>query len=273
MPSGACLGSVVLPALREARVANRRCRVPSDTLWRALRCLGPGCPPRPSCSSITRAPPARPLKARRCGSSEVCFFNRHLATCGPWRGSIYPPAKLRDAHREPRRPPALRRPSRPGERVVWSPGSATCTGCTRLRGEIRAAEFLKVAGKPRVLATLLSRAVLSGLAEDFRPPRGPQRMRMCACHSALCANHVLHEDFRRGQSAASLAEGRRGPPRGSSLRISERAPPSRADAGRPAVSRTNSACSWWSTKWAAAWARSICWPVHRSGDCSSIAPG
>ena len=62
-----------------------------------------------------------------------------------------------------------------------------------LRGEIRPAEFLKVA-EATGLATMLSRAVLAGLNEDFATlaPAGAADVRIS--FGAL-RHHVLHEDF------------------------------------------------------------------------------
>ena len=62
-----------------------------------------------------------------------------------------------------------------------------------LRGEIRPAEFLKVA-EATGLATMLSRAVLAGLNEDFATlaPAGGADVRIS--FGAL-RHHVLHEDF------------------------------------------------------------------------------
>src|SRR5437879_6491560 len=108
---------------------------------------------------------AAATEARRCGSSAVCFFTDTLRLRSLARLDIA--QELRDAiaNRDIRLRYVGRHDLESGRLVTW-------VGYLRwlhpLRGEIRAAEFLKVA-ETTGLATTLSRAVLGGLGEDFAP--------------------------------------------------------------------------------------------------------
>jgi EAL domain-containing protein (putative c-di-GMP-specific phosphodiesterase class I)/GGDEF domain-containing protein len=129
-------------------------------------------------------------EARRSGASEVRFFTDTLRLKSLARLDIA--RELRDAiaNRDIR----LRYV---GRHELSSKRLVTWVGYLRwlhpLRGEIRPAEFLKVA-EATGLATNLSRAMLAGLNEDF--PRltaladAPVRVSFGALR-----HHVLHEDF------------------------------------------------------------------------------
>jgi two-component system CheB/CheR fusion protein len=127
-------------------------------------------------------------EARRSGASEVRFFTDTLRLKSLARLDIA--RELRDAiaNRDIR----LRYV---GRHELASKRLVTWVGYLRwlhpLRGEIRPAEFLRVA-EATGLATSLSRAVLAGLNEDFASLAADAHVRVS--FGAL-RHHVLHEDF------------------------------------------------------------------------------
>ena len=159
---------------------------------------------------------AAATEARRCGSSEVCFFTDTLRLRSLARLDIA--RELRDAieNRDIRLHYVGRHDLASGRLVAW-------VGYLHwqhpLRGEIRAAEFLKVA-ETTGLATLLSRAVLTGLREDFAVLAATADADVRLSFGAL-RHHVLHEDF-AADIGRFLAEGAV-PAARLELRIAERA--------------------------------------------------
>jgi len=155
-------------------------------------------------------------EARRCGSSEVCFFTDTLRLRSLARLDIA--RELRDAiaNRDIRLRYVGRHDLASGRLVTW-------VGYLRwlhpLRGEIRAAEFLKVA-ETTGLATTLSRAVLGSLGEDFARLSAAADADVRLSFGAL-RHHVLHEDF-AADIGRLLAEGAV-PAERLELRVSERA--------------------------------------------------
>jgi EAL domain-containing protein (putative c-di-GMP-specific phosphodiesterase class I)/GGDEF domain-containing protein len=159
---------------------------------------------------------AAATEARRCGSSEVCFFTDTLRLRSLARLDIA--RELRDAieNRDIRLRYVGRHDLASGRLVAW-------VGYLHwqhpLRGEIRAAEFLRVA-ETTGLATTLSRAVLGGLKEDFAALAAAADADVRLSFGAL-RHHVLHEDF-AADIGRFLAEG--AVPAGRlELRISEHA--------------------------------------------------
>src|SRR6267378_439745 len=144
---------------------------------------------------------AAATEARRGGSSEVCFFTDTLRLRSLARLDIA--RELRDAiaNRDIRLRYVGRHDLASGRLVTW-------VGYLRwlhpLRGEIRAAEFLKVA-ETTGLATTLSRAVLGGLGEDFARLAAAADADVRLSFGAL-RHHVLHEDF-AADIGRFLAEG------------------------------------------------------------------
>jgi EAL domain-containing protein (putative c-di-GMP-specific phosphodiesterase class I)/GGDEF domain-containing protein len=154
--------------------------------------------------------------ARRCGSSELCFFTDTLRLRSLARLDIA--RELRDAiaNRDIRLHYVGRHDLASGRLVAW-------VGYLHwqhpLRGEIRPAEFLRVA-ETTGLATTLSRAVLAGLREDFAVLAAQADADVRLSFGAL-RHHVLHEDF-AADIGRFLAEG--AVPAGRlELRISEHA--------------------------------------------------
>src|SRR5438477_451670 len=159
---------------------------------------------------------AAATEARRCGSSAVCFFTDTLRLRSLARLDIA--RELRDAiaNRDIRLRYVGRHDLESGRLVTW-------VGYLRwlhpLRGEIRAAEFLKVA-ETTGLATTLSRAVLGGLGEDFARLSAAADADVRLSFGAL-RHHVLHEDF-AADIGRILSDGAV-PAERLELRVSERA--------------------------------------------------
>ena len=133
---------------------------------------------------------AAATEARRSGSSELCFFTDTLRLRSLARLDIA--RELRDAitSRDIRLRYVGRHDLASGRLVAW-------VGYLHwqhpLRGEIRPAEFLRVA-ETTGLATTLSRAVLAGLREDFAVLAAQADADVRLSFGAL-RHHVLHEDF------------------------------------------------------------------------------
>jgi EAL domain-containing protein (putative c-di-GMP-specific phosphodiesterase class I)/GGDEF domain-containing protein len=159
---------------------------------------------------------AAATEARRCGSSELCFFTDTLRLRSLARLDIA--RELRDAiaNRDIRLRYIGRHDLASGRLVAW-------VGYLHwqhpLRGEIRPAEFLRVA-ETTGLATTLSRAVLAGLREDFAGLAAQADADVRLSFGAL-RHHVLHEDF-AADIGRFLAEGAV-PAARLELRISEHA--------------------------------------------------
>ena len=144
---------------------------------------------------------AAAAEARRALSRDVFFFSDTMQLKSLARIDIA--RELRDAiaSRAIRLRFTGRHDLRTGRRVAW-------VGYVRwlhpLRGEIRPAEFLRVA-QTTGLATSLSRSVLAHLPQDFaalsKQPGGDVRVSLGALR-----DHVLHEDF-VADLHALLAEG------------------------------------------------------------------
>jgi len=158
---------------------------------------------------------AAAAEARRALSRDVFFFSDTMQLKSLARIDIA--RELRDAiaSRAIRLRFTGRHDLRTGRRVAW-------VGYVRwlhpLRGEIRPAEFLRVA-QTTGLATSLSRSVLAHLPQDFaalsKQPGGDVRVSLGALR-----DHVLHEDF-VADLHALLAEGEV-PAERLELRIAER---------------------------------------------------
>jgi EAL domain-containing protein (putative c-di-GMP-specific phosphodiesterase class I) len=159
---------------------------------------------------------AAATEARRRGSSELCFFTDTLRLRSLARLDIA--RELRDAitNRDIRLRYVGRHDLASGRLVAW-------VGYLHwqhpLRGEIRPAEFLRVA-ETTGLATTLSRAVLAGLREDFVVLAAQADADVRLSFGAL-RHHVLHDDF-AADIGSFLAEGAV-PAERLELRISEHA--------------------------------------------------
>jgi EAL domain-containing protein (putative c-di-GMP-specific phosphodiesterase class I) len=133
---------------------------------------------------------AAAAEARRSASRDVFFFSDTMQLKALARIDIA--AELREAiaSRAIRLRYASRHDLRTGRRVAW-------VGYVRwlhpLRGEIRPAEFLRVA-QTTGLATSLSRSVLAHLPQDFAELRTQADSDVRISLGAL-RDHVLHEDF------------------------------------------------------------------------------
>jgi EAL domain-containing protein (putative c-di-GMP-specific phosphodiesterase class I)/GGDEF domain-containing protein len=155
-------------------------------------------------------------EARRSGSAQVRFFTDTLRLRSLARLDIA--RELRDAiaNRDIRLRYVGRHELASARLVTW-------VGYLRwlhpLRGEIRPAEFLKVA-EATGLAAMLSRAVLASLNEDFATLTHAAEADVRVSFGAL-RHHVLHEDF-ASDIGRFLAEGGV-PPERLELRIAERA--------------------------------------------------
>jgi EAL domain-containing protein (putative c-di-GMP-specific phosphodiesterase class I)/GGDEF domain-containing protein len=129
-------------------------------------------------------------EARRSGASKVCFFTDTLRLKSLARLDIARELREAIANRDIKLRYVGRHDLESGRLVTWM-------GYLRwlhpLRGEIRPAEFLRVA-ETTGLAPALSRAVLACLREDFAAlaARGDPDVRIS--FGAL-RHHVLHEDF------------------------------------------------------------------------------
>jgi EAL domain-containing protein (putative c-di-GMP-specific phosphodiesterase class I)/GGDEF domain-containing protein len=129
-------------------------------------------------------------EARRCGSTSVCFFTDTLRLQSLARLDIA--RELHDAivNRDIRFRYVGRHDLATGRLVTW-------VGYLRwlhpLRGEIRPVEFLRVA-ETTGLATVLSRAVLTRLSEDFAA-LGPQSDSDVRISFGALRHHILHDNF------------------------------------------------------------------------------
>src|SRR3984893_10781612 len=154
--------------------------------------------------------------ARRCGSSEVCFFTDTLRLRSLARLDIA--RELRDdiTNLDIRLRYVGRHDLASGRLVAWV---GYLYWQHPLRGEIRPAAFLRV-GEARGLPTPLSRAVLACLREDFAVLAAQADADVRLSFGAL-RHHVLHDDF-AADIGSFLAEG--AVPAGRlELRISEHA--------------------------------------------------
>lgn len=154
-------------------------------------------------------------EARRSGRTGTCFFTDTLRLHGLARLDIARELSQAIAKRDIRLRYVSRHDLASGRRVAW-------VGYLRwlhpLRGEIRAAEFLRVA-ETTGLATALSRAVLAGVREDFETLQVRADPAVRISLGAL-RHHILHEDF--VGDVASLLEDGALPPEQVELRISEK---------------------------------------------------
>jgi predicted signal transduction protein with EAL and GGDEF domain len=159
---------------------------------------------------------AAATEARRRGSSEVCFFTDTMRLQSLARLDIAREMRDAIASRDIRLRYLGRHDLETGRLTAW-------VGYLRwlhpLRGEIRPAEFLRVA-ETTGLAAQLSRAVLGCLKEDFAALAAAADPDVRLSFGAL-RHHVLHEDF-AADIARFLAEGAV-PPERLELRIAERA--------------------------------------------------
>jgi len=144
---------------------------------------------------------AAAAEARRAASRDVFFFSDSMQLKSLARIDIA--HELRDAiaSRAIRLRYAGRHDMRTGRRVAWV---AYVRWMHPLRGEIRPAEFLRVA-QTTGLATSLSRSVLAHLPQDFRELSAQSDADVRISLGAL-RDHVLHEDF-VDDLHAFLAEG------------------------------------------------------------------
>jgi predicted signal transduction protein with EAL and GGDEF domain len=133
---------------------------------------------------------AAAIEARRRGSTQVCFFTDTLRLQALARLDIAREMREAIANRDIRLRYVGRHELDSGRLVAW-------VGYLRwlhpLRGEIRPAEFLRVA-ETTGLATLLSRALLDCLREDFAALPGNADPDVRVSFGAL-RHHVLHEEF------------------------------------------------------------------------------
>ncbi len=137
----------------------------------------------------------------------------------------------------------------------------------RLRGEIRPAEFLRVA-ESTGLAVPLSRAVLEPLLRRFCEAQSAVGRRTPACRSARFAITCFHEEFLSDMEAV-LRDGRV-PAERLELRISEKAFVA-CDPDHAFARCARRACSSSSMKSGGTWGRWRRWRARRCGACSSIA--
>jgi EAL domain-containing protein (putative c-di-GMP-specific phosphodiesterase class I) len=158
---------------------------------------------------------AAAAEARRAASRDVFFFSDTLQLKSLARIDIA--RELRDAiaSRAIRLRYTARHDLRTGRRVAW-------VGYVRwfhpLRGEIRPAEFLRVA-QTTGLATSLSRSVLAHLPQDFAT-LGTQSETDVRISLGALRDHVLHEDFVADMQA--LLSDAAVPPERLELRIAEK---------------------------------------------------
>ena len=155
-------------------------------------------------------------EARRRGSSEVCFFTDTMRLQSLARLDIAREMRDAIANQDIRLRYVGRHELESGRLTAW-------VGYLRwlhpLRGEIRPAEFLRVA-ETTGLAAQLSRAVLGCLKDDFATLASAADSDVRLSFGAL-RHHVLHEDF-AADIARFLAEGAL-PADRLELRIAERA--------------------------------------------------
>lgn len=159
---------------------------------------------------------AAATEARRRGSSDVCFFTDTMRLQSLARLDIAREMREAIANRDIRLRYVGRHDLETGRLTAW-------VGYLRwlhpLRGEIRPAEFVRVA-ESTGLAALLSRAVLGCLKDDFAVLGAAADPDVRLSFGAL-RHHVLHEDF-AADIARFLAEGAV-PAERLELRIAERA--------------------------------------------------
>jgi predicted signal transduction protein with EAL and GGDEF domain len=158
---------------------------------------------------------AAAAEARRALARDVFFFSDTMELKSLARIDIAGELREAIASRAIRLRYASRHDLPTGRRVAW-------VGYVRwlhpLRGEIRPAEFLRVA-QTTGLATSLSRSVLAHLPEDLEELDGLSEDRVRVSIGAL-RDHVLHEDF-VADLHGLLAEGAV-PPERLELRIAEK---------------------------------------------------
>ncbi len=173
---------------------------------------------------------AAATEARRRGSSEVCFFTDTMRLESLARLDIAREMRDAIASRDIRLRYLGRHDLETGRLTTW-------VGYLRwlhpLRGEIRPAEFLRVA-EATGLAAQLSRAVLGCLKEDFAVLAAAAGPDVRLSFGAL-RHHVLHDDF-TADIARFLAEGAL-PAERLELRIAERALIARESADLHALTR------------------------------------
>jgi predicted signal transduction protein with EAL and GGDEF domain len=152
-------------------------------------------------------------EARRAASRDVFFFSDTVRLQSLARIDVARELREAIASRAIRLRYTARHDLRTGRRVAW-------VGYVRwlhpLRGEIRPAEFLRVA-QTTGLATTLSRSVLEHLRQDFAALSADSNVRVSL---GALRDHVLHEDFVADLNEF-LAEGGVSPER-LELRIAEK---------------------------------------------------
>jgi len=245
---------------------------------RAWRWLWVRMPPRPKLllDHGGAGPPA--TEARRCGSSQVCFFiTDHLAAGGSLARPSTIARELRDAIANRDIRSALPSAVTTWRAVVWSPGWDTCAGCTRCGGgdpcRRNSSKFAEThRSSPRPLSRARPRAASGRI---FARLSGPQRTRdVRLSFGALRHSTCCTRSFARPTSAACLAEGARARPSGLELRVPRRRALIHLRAGTRSTCAAShsSACSWWSTKVGRGnGLRLTCWARRTDlGDCSSI---
>jgi predicted signal transduction protein with EAL and GGDEF domain len=133
---------------------------------------------------------AAATESRRRGTGAVCFFSDTVRLRSLARLDIARELRAAIAHDEIRLRYAGRHDLSTGRLVA-------CVGYLRwmhpLRGEVRAAEFLRVA-ETTGLATALSRAILACLRADFAA-LAPQWESDVRISFGALRHHILHEDF------------------------------------------------------------------------------
>jgi EAL domain-containing protein (putative c-di-GMP-specific phosphodiesterase class I)/GGDEF domain-containing protein len=158
---------------------------------------------------------AAAAEARRAASNNIFFFSDTMQLKALARIDIARELREAIASRAIRLRYTGRHDLRTGRRVAW-------VGYVRwlhpLRGEIRPAEFLRVA-QTTGLATSLSRSVLAHLPQDFAELRAQSDADVRVSLGAL-RDHVLHEDFVTDVDELLAASGV--PPERLELRIAEK---------------------------------------------------
>ncbi|HEU4619703.1 MAG TPA: EAL domain-containing protein [Gammaproteobacteria bacterium] len=205
----ACVGSVCA-SLREAVVIG-------DAEFHLTPYAGAGILGVDATSPRTLLDHARAAaaEARRAASSDVFFFSDTMQLKSLARIDIARELREAIASGAIRLRYAGRHDLRTGRRVAW-------VGYVRwihpLRGEIRPAEFLRVA-QTTGLATSLSRSLLAQLPEDFAALGAGSESDVRISLGAL-RDHVLHEDFVSDMHA--FLESGAVPPERLELRIAEK---------------------------------------------------
>ncbi len=158
---------------------------------------------------------AAAAEARRAASPHVFYFSDTMQLKALARIDIARELREAIASRAIRLRYTGRHDLRTGRRVAW-------VGYVRwlhpLRGEIRPAEFLRVA-QTTGLATSLSRSVLAHLPQDFAELRAQSDAEVRVSLGAL-RDHVLHEDFVADVDELLAVSGV--PPEALELRIAEK---------------------------------------------------